>query len=79
MSNVIYLKFDTPEQAHTTLIEKGFACVDEWASYVKDSSFVSCFCINNEPHFFCNVYDYYGSEFDDIKQPEPLTPYNVRA
>jgi len=45
----------------------------------KGAAFGTVFYIADDGFFYVNIYDYQGTEFDSIKLPEPITPYNVRA
>lgn len=76
----IYLQFNSYQEAFEVLTSNGFNCADEFASsFDKGTAFGSCFPWIGKTEYFCNIYNYSGTEFDDIKLPPPLTPYGVSA
>jgi len=74
-----YLKFNSLEECKSVLEPVGFS-FSEYDDHISlNSAYGSVFLIPDEEGIFVNIYDFYGNDFDDIKLPEPSTPYNVRA
>lgn len=74
----IYLKFDTQEQAIDTLQSHDFT-MSEYNDHFTGNGWGTLFQVPDNNDWFANVYDCFSNEFDDIKIPEPTTPYNQRA
>jgi len=79
MTPTIYLKFATMEDCEILLEAEGFMFSKYKDHIFKGMAFGAVFNIDETENVYVNIYDYEGTEFDNIKLPTPLTPYNQRA
>jgi hypothetical protein len=75
--NTIYLKFNTIEECEAALV--GFIFSEYKDHVFKGSAFGTVFMVSGSTDIYVNIYDYEGVEFNAIKLPPPVTPYNERA